>query len=78
MKKDFGITFGPICDKISKQLKDQKLKFDKNDVDMFEKLADCIYHLRVSMTIPDSIYDQLLKRLYKKIETWHNKQKEGD
>ena len=69
MRKEFGIRFGAISDPIAKQLREQKLKFDKKEVEYFQKWADCINHLRIGLGAPDSAISIIERKLYKRIES---------
>ena len=72
-QKQFGIHFGAMCDPISKQIKSQGLKFNKSDMDHFEKQAEAIFRLKISSLISEAIAKKAQNKLFKKITTHVNK-----
>lgn len=67
-KITFGIGFGIINPTISIQLRKQGLKFNKDKADNFEKMRDCINHLRFGGMLTDSQASTMINKLFNKIE----------
>lgn len=68
------LVFGAISPKIGQQLKKQKLLFDKDTVDHFDKDSDAICRLKIRGLLNDSQGKQANDKLFKKI-TVHVKAK---
>ncbi len=62
-----GIHFGAMVDPIAKQLKDQKLKFNKEEIRHFEKDHDAINCLKVRNILPSSLVKKAQDNLFNKI-----------
>lgn len=63
-----GISYGVLCESVSKQLNKQGFKYDKKKIQQFEKELDAIHTLRFgSGLITDSLFEKLLPKLHKKI-----------
>lgn len=68
MGHNVGVSYGVLSDSISKQLRAQKLKFDKEKVSVFQKEMDAINQLRFgSRLLTDGMADRLFAKLHKKI-----------
>lgn len=67
LPETFGIRFGILNAKISKQIKEQGLKYDINECGKFEHLRDAIHSLQFGGLLVDSQIDRLWIKLYKKI-----------
>lgn len=65
--KSIGIHFGILCDPLEKQLKDQGLKFKKQDVQEFQEYMDAIEHLRCGLLLPEGQVEKIRLRLHRKI-----------
>ncbi len=68
MNDNLVVYFGAISDKLSKQLKDQKFKFNKDNVNHFEEDIEAMNRLRIRGYLTDSVADKVRAKLYKKIE----------
>ncbi len=62
------IGIGSLQPAIGKQLKQQGFKFDKEKVKHFDKLVDCITHLRFSGILPESQIKKAHQTLFNKIQ----------
>lgn len=67
-KTHFDLRFGAMSDKISKQLKQQKLKFDLKTVAGLQDCADAITRLRLHSLLSDAEHKKIQQRLFNKIE----------
>lgn len=67
LPETFGIRFGLLNAKISKQIKDQGLKYNINECSRFERLREAIHALSFGGLLADSQIDNLWKKLYNKI-----------
>ncbi len=66
--KQIGLGFGVMSPPISKQLKQQGFKFNKEKIKGFENEVHAINTLRFgSNLLTDSIIDKIVPKLYKKI-----------
>jgi hypothetical protein len=64
--KTIEINFGAMADRLSKQLRVQGLKFDKEKVAVFQKEMDAITLLRFgSYLLTQSMVDKITPKLYK-------------
>jgi len=63
----FGIRFGLLSPKIAKQIKEQGLKYNGDDVEEFERMRDAIFTLGFGGLIIDSQEKKLWIKLYNKI-----------
>ena len=64
---EFGIYFGCLHPTIGKQLDQQNLKFDKEEVKDFQTLREQIDNLYFSELITERIADICHKKLFKQI-----------
>jgi len=67
-KKQFKIGFGALVPSISKQLKKQGFKFDKEEVNHFEKLRESITYLMFADLINDKAREKATSKLFTKIK----------
>ncbi len=67
-KAVLGIHFGALADPLAKQLKSQGFLFDKKKVTHFEKLKECMTHLRFADILNDSDFRKAETKLYNKIK----------
>ncbi len=66
--KKIGLSFGVLSPPLSKQLKEQGFKYDKEKVAVFEREATAINQLRFgSNLLTDSMVGKIVPKLYKKI-----------
>jgi hypothetical protein len=75
---EFGIYFGCLHPHIAKQLEQQNLKFDKEQVNKFQELRENIDNLYFSELITERIADICHKKLFNQIKrhlSKHNKRK---
>lgn len=72
-EQQLGIRFGGISDPIAKQLRQQKFKFDNNEVQRFQKIADSILMLRIHSISSESDTARYRKKLLNKISSHVNK-----
>lgn len=62
-----GIAYGVMSPKISQQLKEQGLSFDKLKVDNIEKLRDAFNRIRISGLLTPKEADNVNKKLHDKL-----------
>jgi hypothetical protein len=62
-----GLKFGALSPDISAQLNEQRIKYDKQKVNGFQKCADAITRLRFNDLLSDSQADKCFDKLMKKI-----------
>lgn len=67
LPETFGIRFGILNHKISKQIKQQGLKYGIEECSRFEKLRDAIHRLSFGGLLVESQIDKLWIKLYNKI-----------
>lgn len=67
LPETFGIRFGILNAKIGKQIKEQGLKYNGDEVSRFENLRDAIHSLSFGGLLVDSQIDKLWLKLYNKI-----------
>lgn len=67
MSQTLGFHYGALADSLSEQITQQGMKFNKEKVERFEKLLDCLQHIRFGSILTDSAYDACLKKLHKQI-----------
>lgn len=65
--KQFTIGFGALVPSIAMQLKKQGFVYDKEKVKHFEKLRDCIIHLKFNDLINHKARENATKKLFTKI-----------
>jgi hypothetical protein len=80
MITEFGLHFGALSEPLAKQIKAQKLAFDKEKVKEFQYVLDAMITVRIADLVPDKVYEKMQKKLMQRI-TKHiaakNKQKAG-
>lgn len=67
LPESFGIRFGITAPTIPAQIRDQKLKFEYDEAQKFEKSRQAIFTLRYTDMISDGQADKLYQKLYNKI-----------
>jgi hypothetical protein len=65
--KELKIGVGALAPPIPQQLKEQGFKFDKYKANHFEKLRECITHLKFSEILNESQWKKAYEKLYRKI-----------
>lgn len=67
LPETFEVRFGILNPSIAKQIKAQKLKYDRGAVDKFEIIRYAIHRLAFNGMLADSQIDKLFMKLYNKI-----------
>lgn len=65
--KQLRIGFGALVPPIAKQLKEQGLKFDAEEVKHFEKLRESIVYLQFADLINDKAREKAMQKLFNRI-----------
>lgn len=73
MAKEIKIQYSFFADSISKQLKKQKVSFNKETVKKYQQIANCILTLRFHELISDNKADLLLHKNHKNLISELNK-----
>lgn len=66
--KEFKIAFGAMSLTIVQQLKEQKFKYDAEEVKHIEKLRHCLLTLFISGIINDKTYDKARQKLFNRLQ----------
>jgi hypothetical protein len=67
MSKELGIGFGPLCDPIPKQLKQQGFKYNHDTAKEFEQHRQSVIDLMFGNVLSDSQVDMAYKKLFAQI-----------
>jgi hypothetical protein len=62
-----GISFGALCDPLTKQLDKQGWKYDTNQMARFEQQVNAIHTLRFADLLTDGMVDKVFVKINKKI-----------
>jgi hypothetical protein len=73
-EKQVRIGFGGLVEPLAKQLKEQQLNFDKDEVEEYQQCNDAIFTLHLSDILTYSEIEKARQKLYKQILT-HIKKK---
>ena len=72
-QKTVGLRYGVLAEKLSKQLDEQSLKYNLEDIEYFEKQREAANTLRFANLLPDSTFDKVIQKLHKQIVSHLNK-----
>lgn len=69
MNENLNICFGAMTDPITKQLRKQGFKFDKEKINKFQSLWNNMFTLRIHGILSDGHFYICQKKLYNKIKS---------